>query len=102
MPEAAALVEETASAEEAAAGFGMDIIKYLVQARHAWRQTVVVYRRVVETQRFDAVVGDKTYEIAVALKRHPDLRRAPFTIPYDFVGLDARSRSPFERLIVHV
>jgi UDP:flavonoid glycosyltransferase YjiC (YdhE family) len=102
LPEAAALAEETASAEKAAAGFGMDIVKYLVQARDAWRQTVDVYRRVVERQAFDAVVGDETYEIGVALKRHPELRWAPFTMLYDFVGLDARTRSPFERVMVHV
>lgn len=101
LPQAASLVDETASAEEAAAGFGMDIIKYLVRARHAWKRNVETFDEVTAARHYDAVVGDETYEIAVAIKRHPELRRAPFAMIYDFVGLDARTRSPFERLMVH-
>jgi UDP:flavonoid glycosyltransferase YjiC (YdhE family) len=101
LPEAASLLDETASAEETASGFGQNIIKYLLEARHAWKRSVDVFTQVTCTHAFDLVVGDETYEIAVALKRRPELRHCPFTMIYDFVGLDARTRSPLERAMVY-
>jgi predicted glycosyltransferase len=47
------------------------------------------------------VVGDETYELVGAFAKHPALKRSPFVMIYDFVGLDRASHNPLERLLVH-
>ena len=55
----------------------------------------------VTKNRYDVVVGDEAYEVAGALSAHPELRTGPFTMIYDFVGLDSMTWRPSERLVVH-
>jgi UDP:flavonoid glycosyltransferase YjiC (YdhE family) len=53
-------------------------------------------------ERFDAVVGDETYEILLALKKEPARKKAPFVMMFDFVGLDAMTGNPLEKLGIYV
>lgn len=101
LPESVQLPDATAVAERAASGFSMNIASYTVHAGRAWRRTVKTFERVLTRQRYDVIVGDETYEIALALHRRPSLTTAPFIIIYDFVGMEAATRNPLEHLIVY-
>ena len=57
-------------------------------------------REVGRTTCYDLVVGDETYGIAVALHKRPEFKRSPFTIIYDFVGMEPMTRNPAERAMV--
>ena len=47
-------------------------------------------------------MGDETYELAVAFAHRRSLKTVPWVVIYDFFGLDAMSRNPFERLSVYI
>ncbi|MFH1574649.1 MAG: glycosyltransferase [Acidobacteriota bacterium] len=102
LPEAADLANENAFAEESSRESGLNLLKYILASRNAWRQNVEVFARVVASRAFDLVIGDETYEINLALRHRPELKRWPFVMIFDFVGLDAMTRSPLERLGVHI
>lgn len=102
LPESSELPDETGAAERASRGFSLNIVSYLLRARGAWKQTVATFEKVVERHRYDLVVGDETYGIAVALHKRPELKRWPFTIIYDFVGMEPMTRNPAERAMVYV
>jgi UDP:flavonoid glycosyltransferase YjiC (YdhE family) len=91
---------DTEPAEAAAAGGSMNILRYLFKARGAWAANARLFGEIVRTARFDAVVGDEAYEIGVALMRNQVTLDAPYVGILDFVGLDAMTRSPVERLAV--
>jgi predicted glycosyltransferase len=103
LPESSELPDETAIAEHAAKGASMNIIRYLLRARGAWKRTLTTFEKVTAEHPFDLVVGDETYEIEVALHDRPELKKAPFTIIYiyDFIGMDATTRNPAERAMVY-
>jgi predicted glycosyltransferase len=100
LAESDAFSAETASAEDAAAGFSLNLMTYVQQAQRTWSRTVAAFAEVTAKYPYDLLVGDETYEIAGALTKRPQLKKAPFTLIYDFVGLDATTRSPTERLMV--
>jgi len=102
LPEAAELANENASAEQSASLGGLNVLGYLMRSRGAWRRNVEVFARVVESRHFDLVIGDETYEITLALRDRPALKKWPFVMIYDFVGLEPMTRSPVERLGVYV
>jgi UDP:flavonoid glycosyltransferase YjiC (YdhE family) len=101
LPEADAF-GETDFAESQAGAFSLNIVAYVRRAAGAWIRAARAYFRATRRSSYDLAIGDETYELAVAFTLRPKLKRLPFVIIYDFLGLDATTRSPLERLIVHI
>ena len=97
-----AMLDESASAERIADRFSLNLTAYVARARAAWARSVAAFARATTARDYDVVVGDETYELVGAFARHPELKRTPFAIIYDFVGLDATTWRPAERLRVHL
>lgn len=95
-----AAFDETAVAEAGAAGFSLNVTWFTVRAARAWVRSLRAVLRALEAGDYDMLVGDETYEVSVAFDVRPSLRRVPFTMIYDFVGLDAMTRNPLERMVV--
>lgn len=102
LPEAADIVDESAVAEAAARGAGLNLVRYAFAARRSWSRNIDVFERVTARERFDLVIGDETYEVALAMRRNPRLKTCPFVMIYDFVGFDPLSNNPLERLGVYL
>ena len=99
LPECA-VFRETAFAERSAGAFSLNIVGYVAHAAMAWARVARTVLRLVNQRRYDLVVGDETYELAVVFALRPSLKRVPFVVIYDFFGLDATSGNPAERLAV--
>jgi hypothetical protein len=102
LPQAAAFAEETGPAEAAADGFSLNIVNFASRvARGAWKRAVAAFEEANASYPYDLLVGDESYEVAMALADRPELKKAPFALIYDFVGMDATTWSPLERLIAY-
>jgi predicted glycosyltransferase len=104
LPEADSWSNESASAENASrpGGFELNVLSYLLKSRKEWANNVALFHAIMARERFDVVVGDETYEISLSLKENPALKKAPFVMMFDFVGLDSMTRNPLEKLGVYV
>jgi UDP:flavonoid glycosyltransferase YjiC (YdhE family) len=102
VPDAAHYANENDFAEKSAQGSKLNLLSYLLKARDAWKQNVNVFTNIVSSQQFDLVIGDETYEINLALRARRDLKKFSFVMIYDFVGLDAMSANPFEKLGAYI
>ncbi len=85
-------------ADRAATTGGLNVFRYLLRARAHWAENVGVVEDVVRVDRFDALVGDETYEISAALIRGRLALPMPYVVILDFIGLDATTANPLERL----
>lgn len=92
---------ENTSAEYAAKGSNLNILKYLLKSRGEWKRSIEFFSNLVKSKHYDLVIGDETYEINLALREHPELKKFPFVMIFDFVGLDAMTKNPLERLGVY-
>ena len=101
LPEANLYADDNIPAENAAKGTQLNLLKYLSNARREWTHNVKIFKQVTSREQFDLIIGDETYEIGIALRENPLLKKAPFVMIYDFVGLDAMTKNPFERLKVY-
>ena len=102
LPEAAGYANENVFAEQSSNGASLNLLSYLLQSRDGWKKNVEVFAQVMQSYDFDLVIGDETYEIAIALRKHPELKKAPVVILYDFVGLDSMTSNPLEKLGVYI
>lgn len=96
LPEADTL-EDTGLAEDSAQGFSLNITRYATHASRAWARAARQVLEVTRRRSYDMVVGDETYELAIAFALWPRLKKLPWVIIYDFFGLDAMTRNPLER-----
>src|SRR5215207_104648 len=102
LPESDAYGDETSVAEDAAEGFSFNLLgRFALGARSAFERTVATFEEVSAKYPYDLLIGDETYEIDMALEKRPELKKAPFVMIYDFVGMDAMSRNPLERLMAY-
>jgi predicted glycosyltransferase len=78
------------------------VLKYLSSARGAWAANVRVFEKVTAKEQYDVVIGDETYELAVAQTKKPELNRQPFVMIYDFVGVDSLTKNPVDRFMAYL
>jgi len=112
VPECRGYADETAFVEAIAGRFSMRLlnpaamftsprkIRAWWRMLHGQRANVAIFKEVTARQRFDLIVADEAYELAVALMAKPSLKPAPMAALCDFVGFDTTSRSPWEWLAV--
>ena len=101
LPETEAFAHETGVAENTSGEFSLNVLRYALRAQGAWKRAVAAFKEVTARYPYDLLIGDESYEIDAALEEQPELKKAPFAMIYDFVGLDAMSRSPLERLMAY-
>ena len=100
LPQASEL-DETQCAEDASDAFTLNLVRYVTHARGAWTRSITAFAQATAGRPYDLIVGDEAYEIAGAIAKRPALKTAPFTMIYDFVGIDATSRNPLEHLLAY-
>jgi len=101
VPEAGQYGNENISAEEAAEGSNLNLLKYLLKSRGERKQNVELFLKIIGSKNYDLVIGDETYEISLAVREHPELKKFLFVMIFDFVGLDAMTKNPLEHLGVY-
>lgn len=102
LPEPDVWADETVVAENAARGFHLGLMKYAFEIRKVWAQHLEVFKRIIQRKEFDLVIGDETYEIDIILKNRSLVIDIPFVMIYDFIGVDAMTKNPLERLGVYI
>jgi UDP-N-acetylglucosamine:LPS N-acetylglucosamine transferase len=89
-------------AEKVARDGKLNLLAYLTQAKKEWKRNVGVFQEITSRERFDLVIGDETYEINIALSKKPQLKKSPFVMIYDFIGLYAMTGSPVEKIGIYL
>jgi len=102
LPEADMYADVNVSAENAAKGFGLNVLKYGINVRKQFARNVKIFKQITSKGQFDLVIGDETYELAIALAIKQILLQAPFVMIYDFLGMDPVTRNPVEKLAASV
>lgn len=88
-------------AESAAKGAHLNLFKYAFSSLREWLHNAHLVRKIVDCGQYDLVIGDETYEIIVATALKQVKLNIPFLMLYDFLGLDAMSKNPFEKMGIY-
>jgi len=102
LPEPDVWADETVVAESSARDFHLGLMKYAFKIRKVWAQHLEVFKRVIQRKEFDLIIGDETYEIDSVLKNRSLVIDIPFVMIYDFIGVDAMTKNPLEKLGVYI
>lgn len=98
LPESQKLGKDSYCAEKISKGYQLNINKYLFSVLVEWKKSIDVLRMVTKKKRFDLIIADEAYELIIAFLLFPIIKKAPFVMIYDFLGIDATTKSPFEKI----
>ena len=101
-PASARLVNMSAIAEAQTTGGRLSLIRYALTASRSWGRNFDIVDEIMAHGGFDLLIGDETYEIALGYRKCLSRKKWPFVMIYDFVGFDAMSKQPMERLGVYL
>ncbi len=102
LPEADLYADDNIPAENAAKGFHLNLMQYLSNSNKEWKKNVNIFKQVTDREQFDVIIGDETYEITIALNKKDVIIQSPFVMIYDFLGCDAMTWNPIERLYAYM
>jgi UDP-N-acetylglucosamine:LPS N-acetylglucosamine transferase len=101
VPGAEQYANENVAAEKVAKGSSLNLLSYLLKSRADWKRNIEFFQKLIAVNEYDLVIGDETYEINLALSEHPEIKKFPFVMIFDFIGLDAMTMNPLEHLGVY-
>ena len=102
LPEADQYANDNIPAEHAAKGTQLNLLKYLTKASKEWAQNFEVFNQITSKEPYNLIIGDETYEIIVGFQKNPSLKKSPYVMIYDFIGLDAMTNNPVEWLGIYI
>lgn len=79
---------------------GLNLTTWVLGLRKGWTRTGQLSLALIETGGYDVAIGDEAYDLALALVKSTSPPRCPCFILFDFLGMDAMTRNPLERLVV--
>jgi UDP:flavonoid glycosyltransferase YjiC (YdhE family) len=101
-PGCSRLVDMSAIAEAQTDRGRLSLIRYALNARRTWGRNFDAVDEAMVHGKFDLLIGDETYELALGYRREPARKQRAFVMIYDFVGFDAMSSHPLEQLGVYL
>ena len=101
VPGADQFSNENVAVEKAAKGTSLNSSLALLKASDAWKKNSELFLKLVAAKQYDLIIGDETYEIYLTLKEHKEMKKFPFVMIFDVVGLDAVTMNPLEHLVAY-
>ncbi len=98
IPEAKLMAHGNAKLEDSTQGYNANLVKWTMGMRKGWSRNAKMLGKAIETEHFDLVIGDETYEILVEMVGNPSYKTFPFVMIYDFIGIDSMSRNPYDKV----
>ena len=102
LPEANLLYSSNSELERAASEYKANLVQWVMNVRKGWTKNAEVYARISEAHSFDLWIGDEPYDIMIAMNENPSLKKCPFVVIYDFLGLDATTWNPVDHLAAYM
>ena len=100
LPESERFADVTTVADSQTHESAFNVGLFALSVRGQWEENAHLYAELVGGGAYDLAIGDETYEVTIALKQRPELRRTPFVSLYDFIGIDRMGHDPREALAV--
>jgi predicted glycosyltransferase len=102
LPEASQLSSGNTELEKLATKYEANLVQWIMNMRKGWSQNAEVYAKISEDYSFDLWVGDEPYDIMIAMQKDPTLKKCPFVVIYDVLGINASTINPVDHIAAYL
>ena len=86
------------AAVPAVSGYNLNLMRYAKLSQKARDHNTALFKQVIAKYHFDLVIGDESYEILSAILKNQIQMGSRMVMIEDFVGLEAMTKNPLEKL----
>jgi UDP:flavonoid glycosyltransferase YjiC (YdhE family) len=101
LPEAEEWANENVVAESISKGGRLNLVQYVMTIQDDWTKNAGIFYKVMSGDKYDLVIGDEAYELAIALREKKIKIEPTFVMMYDFIGLDTMTDAAQEAQAAH-
>jgi UDP-N-acetylglucosamine:LPS N-acetylglucosamine transferase len=102
LPEAELLFSSNSVMEKSAKEYKANLVQWAMNVQKGWAKNAEVYAKISDSYDFDLWIGDEPYDIMIAMVNNQFLKKCPFVVVYDFLGLDASTRNPIDHIAAYM
>ena len=102
LPEADLLFSSNSVMEKSAKEYKANLVRWAMNVRKGWAKNGEVYAKIMDSYDFDLWIGDEPYDIMIAMVNNQRLKKCPFAVVYDFLGLDASTWNPIDHVAAYM
>lgn len=102
LPEAKLLYSSNSELDRSASQYRANLVQWVMSVRKGWAKNAEVYAGISERYLFDLWIGDEPYDIMIAMNANKILKKCPFVVIYDFLGLDATTMNPVDHIVAYM
>jgi len=102
LPEADLLFSSNSVMEKSAKEYKANLVQWAMNVRKGWAKNGEVYSKIMDSYDFDLWIGDEPYDIMIAMANNQALKKCPFVVVYDFLGLDASTFNPIDHIAAYL
>jgi len=101
LPESTQVADYNLAGLQAVSGFSLNLMKYARLYKKPAIQNFELFKQVMAKYHFDLVIGDEIYGIIRAITENQIQLTSPMIMIEDFIGHEAMSNNPLEKLVAH-
>ena len=102
LPESELLFSSNSVMEKSAKEYKANLVQWAMNVRKGWAKNGEVYAKIADSYDFDLWIGDEPYDIMIAMVNNRVLKKCPFVVVYDFLGLDASTCNPIDHVAAYL
>jgi UDP-N-acetylglucosamine:LPS N-acetylglucosamine transferase len=88
--------------ESEANGYEINLTSWFMKDMKGFGSNYKIYKQAIAEGNFDLVIGDEFYDIVTEIAGDKDYKGPPMVGIWDFLGFDAVTMNPKERLFVYI
>jgi UDP:flavonoid glycosyltransferase YjiC (YdhE family) len=102
LPESDLLFSSNSVMEKSAKEYKANLVQWAMNVRKGWARNGEVYANIMDSYDYDLWIGDEPYDIMIAMVNNRGLKKKPFVVIYDFLGLDASIWNPIDHIAAYM
>jgi hypothetical protein len=102
VPESERWIGASGIAERSTRNGQLNLVRYVYRSLPSWVANARLFSRVLKEYEISLAIGNEAYEVDIPLVLRILRLRVPFVMIFDFVGSDATTRNPFDRLGAYI
>jgi UDP-N-acetylglucosamine:LPS N-acetylglucosamine transferase len=102
LPESKSLYDSNSLLEKDAGNYNVNLVRWVFNVKKGWSKNGIVYASIAEKYNFDLWIGDEPYDLIIEIKKNPALKKFPFIVIFDVLGLEAMTKNPLDSITAYL
>jgi UDP-N-acetylglucosamine:LPS N-acetylglucosamine transferase len=102
LPESKLLYDSNSVLEKSVCNYNVNLVRWVFNVKKGWSKNGAIYTNIVEKYGFDLWIGDEPYDLLIEIKKNTALKKFPFVVIFDVLGLETMTKNPLDIITAYL